>query len=223
MLFMICRSILSFSKIANPLSIKIGGCVASKLVRKSGGGFCISTVVTFFDWGNSQNSTNIDIAMYFSSYSNCSATTKSVYVTFKLIVFNSANKYKSMKYSWQNKHAPFRLPSMVDACNYTILFIFKISIHYVLVMLDFIFILETMVSNYRSLWWQFRNNDSSRLVFWSKCVFQLITNGITPFSSWQVIFFIQMFIINSLSLATAIKAVHINEFIRYYPFTVSLD
>ena len=47
MLFIMCRSILSFSKMANPLSIKIGGCVASKLVRKSGGGFCMSTVVTF--------------------------------------------------------------------------------------------------------------------------------------------------------------------------------
>lgn len=30
----------------SPLSIKIGGWVASKFVRKSGGGFCMSTVVT---------------------------------------------------------------------------------------------------------------------------------------------------------------------------------
>lgn len=45
--FIIWRSILSFSRIANPLSIKIGGCVASKFVRKSGGGFCMSTVVTY--------------------------------------------------------------------------------------------------------------------------------------------------------------------------------
>ena len=54
MLFIMCRSILSFSKMANPLSIKIGGCVASKLVRKSGGGFCMSTVVTFVVHENSQ-------------------------------------------------------------------------------------------------------------------------------------------------------------------------
>lgn len=45
-LFMICRSILSFSRIARPPSIRIGGWVASKFVRKSGGGFCMSTVVT---------------------------------------------------------------------------------------------------------------------------------------------------------------------------------
>lgn len=37
------------------------------------------------------------------------------WLAFKLIVFNSANRYKSMKYSWQNRQAPFRLPSMVDA------------------------------------------------------------------------------------------------------------
>lgn len=46
-LFMIWRSILSFSRIAKPPSINIGGCVASKFVRKSGGGFCMSTVVTY--------------------------------------------------------------------------------------------------------------------------------------------------------------------------------
>lgn len=34
-LFIIWRSILSFSRIANPLSIRIGGWVASKFVRKS--------------------------------------------------------------------------------------------------------------------------------------------------------------------------------------------
>ena len=49
---------------------------------KSGGGFCMSTVVTF-----------------------------------KEIVFNSARRYKSMKYSWQNRHAPFLRPSIVDACK----------------------------------------------------------------------------------------------------------
>lgn len=38
-------------------------------------------------------------------------------LTFRLIVFNSAKRYKSMKYSWQNKHAPFRRPSIVDACK----------------------------------------------------------------------------------------------------------
>ena len=41
----------------------------------------------------------------------------STVVTFKLIVFSSANRYRSMKYSWQNRHAPFLRPSMVDACN----------------------------------------------------------------------------------------------------------
>lgn len=80
--FMMCLSIFSFSKTARPLSMRMGGGVASKLVRKSGGGFCMSTVVTFKD-----------------------------------IVFNSANKYKSMKYSWQKRQAPLRRPSIVDACN----------------------------------------------------------------------------------------------------------
>jgi hypothetical protein len=31
------------------------------------------------------------------------------------MVFNSASKYKSMKYSWQNRHAPFLRPSIVEA------------------------------------------------------------------------------------------------------------
>lgn len=62
--FIMCLSIFSFSRIAMPRSIKIGGGVASKLVLKSGGGFCISTVVTF-----------------------------------RLIVFSSANRYNSIKYS----------------------------------------------------------------------------------------------------------------------------
>jgi len=62
--FMMCRSIFSFSNIASPLSIKMGGGVAWKLVRKSGGGFCMSTVVTFRE-----------------------------------IVFSSARRYKSIKYS----------------------------------------------------------------------------------------------------------------------------
>lgn len=41
----------------------------------------------------------------------------STVVTLRLIVFNSASKYRSMKYSWQNRQAPFRRPSMVEACN----------------------------------------------------------------------------------------------------------
>ena len=39
----------------------------------------------------------------------------STVVTLRLMVFNSASRYKSMKYSWQNKHAPFRRPSIVEA------------------------------------------------------------------------------------------------------------
>merc|ERR1719483_1057591 len=31
------------------------------------------------------------------------------------MVFNSANRYRSMKYSWQNRQAPFLRPSMVEA------------------------------------------------------------------------------------------------------------
>merc|ERR1712029_627224 len=31
------------------------------------------------------------------------------------MVFNSANRYKSIKYSWQKRHAPLRRPSMVEA------------------------------------------------------------------------------------------------------------
>lgn len=85
MFFMMCRSIFSFSNIASPLSIKIGGGVAWKLVRKSGGGFCMSTVVTFNE-----------------------------------IVFSSARRYKSMKYSWQKRQAPFRRPSIVDAWKHLI-------------------------------------------------------------------------------------------------------
>uniref|UniRef100_A0A0K2UDK4 Uncharacterized protein n=1 Tax=Lepeophtheirus salmonis TaxID=72036 RepID=A0A0K2UDK4_LEPSM len=78
--FMICRSIFSFSRIAMPESKRMGGRVASKLERKSGGGRFMSTVVIFRD-----------------------------------IFCSSARRYKSMKYSWQNKHAPLRRPSMVDA------------------------------------------------------------------------------------------------------------
>ena len=80
--FIMCRSIFSFSSIATPVSIKIGGCAASKFVRKSAGGLFMSTVVIF-----------------------------------KEIVLSSANRYKSIKYSWQNMQAPFRLPSIVDACK----------------------------------------------------------------------------------------------------------
>ena len=39
----------------------------------------------------------------------------STVVTLRLIVFNSAKRYKSIKYSWQKRHAPFRRPSIVDA------------------------------------------------------------------------------------------------------------
>ena len=78
--FIMCRSIFSFSRIATPVSIKIGGWDASKFVRKSAGGLFMSTVVIF-----------------------------------KEIVLSSANRYKSIKYSWQNMQAPFRLPSIVDA------------------------------------------------------------------------------------------------------------
>jgi hypothetical protein len=49
---------------------------------KSGGGFCMSTVVTL-----------------------------------RLMVFSSASRYRSMKYSWQKRHAPFLRPSIVEACN----------------------------------------------------------------------------------------------------------
>ncbi|KAJ8867075.1 hypothetical protein PR048_032937 [Dryococelus australis] len=55
---------------------------AGGIYLKSGGGFCISTVVTL-----------------------------------RLIVFNSASRYKSMKYSWQNKHAPFRQMSSTTSCS----------------------------------------------------------------------------------------------------------
>lgn len=36
-------------------------------------------------------------------------------LTFRLMVFSSASRYRSMKYSWQNRQAPLRRPSMVDA------------------------------------------------------------------------------------------------------------
>ena len=48
--------------------------------RKSAGGFCMSTVVTF-----------------------------------RAIVLSSASRYRSIKYSWQKRHAPFRRPSIVEA------------------------------------------------------------------------------------------------------------
>ena len=41
----------------------------------------------------------------------------STVVTLREIVLSSAKRYRSMKYSWQNRQAPFRLPSMVDACR----------------------------------------------------------------------------------------------------------
>ena len=41
----------------------------------------------------------------------------STVVTFSEIVFSSASRYRSIKYSWQNKQAPFRMPSIVDACR----------------------------------------------------------------------------------------------------------
>lgn len=39
----------------------------------------------------------------------------STVVIFSEMVFSSASKYRSMKYSWQKRQAPFLRPSMVDA------------------------------------------------------------------------------------------------------------
>ena len=39
----------------------------------------------------------------------------STVVIFSEMVFSSANRYRSMKYSWQKMHAPLRLPSIVEA------------------------------------------------------------------------------------------------------------
>ena len=44
----------------------------------------------------------------------------STVVTFSEMVFSSARRYRSMKYSWQNRQAPFLRPSMVEACNETV-------------------------------------------------------------------------------------------------------
>jgi hypothetical protein len=33
------------------------------------------------------------------------------------MVLSSASRYRSIKYSWQNRHAPFLRPSIVEACN----------------------------------------------------------------------------------------------------------
>ena len=41
----------------------------------------------------------------------------STVVTLRLMVFSSASRYRSIKYSWQNRHAPFLRPSIVEACN----------------------------------------------------------------------------------------------------------
>jgi hypothetical protein len=45
------------------------------------------------------------------SFTFCMSTV----VTLRLIVFSSAKRYKSIKYSWQNRQAPFRRPSIVEA------------------------------------------------------------------------------------------------------------
>jgi hypothetical protein len=157
--FIMWRSILSFSRIARPLSMRIGGWVASKFVLKSGGG-CWELngasweVMTRFStalaavnyapiWSNSCHSekssfdwqfSHLIVSYYWKSVNqilndsplsfnlllmknshNLLTFCISTVVTFRLIVFNSASKYKSMKYSWQNRQAPFRRPSIVDA------------------------------------------------------------------------------------------------------------
>jgi len=41
----------------------------------------------------------------------------STVVTLRLMVFSSASRYRSIKYSWQNRQAPFLRPSIVEAYN----------------------------------------------------------------------------------------------------------